>query len=249
MITEEAPTIEETLTDPNLGSSGDAPPIELSIHGGLDHTKFRLTASGIDIDQDITFEQWHEGLGLFKWMQSKMKIGFSDYVSFGRIKFGKERTEESLAQLEFDMPTVKAALEIGTVPLELRKPGLEAEHFVVLARSQLSAKQQVKWAETASLQKLSPNQLKHSIDAGEVVTTTVARSRQTGTISLKGIRQEFDIWLRRMDGIEGIRRASIEVQEDLLSDLQAFHELYMALVSPTKPARKPKKAAKKKAKK
>lgn len=206
---------------------------------------FTLTGSGIVIPESLTLEEWKEGLKLFKWAQTSLKLGFAGYISFGKAKFGKEVVDDALGQLEFEMPEVKQALDIGTVPDEMRHENLTAEHYIVLARADdLSKPKKVKWAKIAAEQNLTPPQLKASIAAGEVVSVDVARQQRHGIISIHGIRQEVDIWLNRVKGIDGILKMDDAHRQEILDLLKPIHDLYAAIKAG--PKKKGKKAAKKK---
>jgi hypothetical protein len=258
---EEAPEVidadiisEEPIATETIGSVPPTPVInedlELAIVG--EEGTFTLTATGIRVNENMTYDTWKDGFKFFKWADQRLKQGFADYVQYGTLKFGKEKAQMAMEQMELDLPMVKMALEINSVPPELRKPGLDAEHYVVLARSDATLKEKKKWAEVASIQKLSASQLKASMAAGEVISPAAAKQRQTGILSFKGIRQEFDLHLSRIGGAEGIRKMSAEAQADILEDLKAFHDLYVELTSKPialKPRGAKKKAKTKKAKK
>ena len=55
----------------------------------------------------------------------------------------------------------------------------------------------------------------------------------TGVITIQGLRQSFDIWKRRMGGLDGILKMDPEYQQDILVELQAFamlhHDIYRVL--------------------
>lgn len=225
--------------------------LELSICG-TDHqpARIRLTDTGCVIDPDMTFDEWKDGLKAWKWMQTKIKLGFADYIRFGEIRFTKEACDQALQQLEFDLPTITSAIQINSVPPELRYPNLQAEHYVVLARSDMPIKQKIKWAKISSVQQLTPGQLKASMAAGEVVSTATANGRQHGVLTFHGIIQEFSIMMKRVGGIEGILKMKVEEREDLLALLSEPHLCYVAIKESltAKPAKKKSKPAKKKAK-
>ena len=51
----------------------------------------------------------------------------------------------------------------------------------------------------------------------------------TGVITIQGIRQEFDIWLRRVGGIDGILKMGPECSKDIATELRAIARLYWQL--------------------
>lgn len=48
----------------------------------------------------------------------------------------------------------------------------------------------------------------------------------TGVITIQGLRQSFDIWKRRVGGLDGFLKMDPECQQDILVELQAFARLH-----------------------
>lgn len=189
-----------------------------------------MTDMGIKFtDENISFEDWSHGLKVFKWARKKLLDGFGDYIRFGQTKWGVEKVNQEIAQLEFEMPMVKAALNLNSVPEEVRQPDLKSEHYLVIARAGLNKDQQKKWAKTAQEQRLTPNQLKVSIERGEVVSESVAKKQTHGIISIHGIRQEIDVWLRRVGGIEGLLKMEEDDRKEIVGELNLISEIHAKL--------------------
>jgi len=184
----------------------------------------------IEINPDLSYDEWKSGLTFFKVAKVKLQLGFAKYLSFGSQKFGSERMSDALAQLEFDMPMVKSALAVGTVPVELRRPSLTAEHYTVMARSGLQKKDLEKWADTAEEQKLDPSTLKASIQMGEVVTPGLAKKQNHGVLTVHAVAAEFTIWLKRVGGVKGIKKMEIENIKEVIGELKQAAEVYQELV-------------------
>jgi hypothetical protein len=49
---------------------------------------------------------------------------------------------------------------------------------------------------------------------------------ETGVITVSGIRQEFDIWLRRVDGVHGVLKMESEILQDLVVEMQPIARLH-----------------------
>jgi hypothetical protein len=54
---------------------------------------------------------------------------------------------------------------------------------------------------------------------------------ETGVITVQGIRQEFDIWLRRVGGLNGILKMPSECRNDIAIELRAIARLYSQLTN------------------
>jgi hypothetical protein len=105
--------------------------------------------------------------------------------------------QEALDQLEFNFgPKTDALLTLANVPIEKRRPGLTAQHYLELQKLK-TVKEQDKWAKVAEAEKLTPNDLKRSIASGEVVRGSDERS--SGIFTLSAWVTEFEVWRRSLD--------------------------------------------------
>jgi hypothetical protein len=197
---------------------------------GLTALHATFTAEGvITIHEQLTFEDWKRDLATLKIIKAKAEIIIASYVKYGQLKYGKEEVLSAMAQLEFDLPTVKAVMDIASVPDSIRKPNLTAGHYIAIARANLTPKQAEKWAKVASEQSLTENQLKNSIAQGTVVDTSVANKNSHGVLNVHGIMHEFTIWLTRMGGVPGILKMDDEHRREILAQMEEVLELGRAL--------------------
>jgi hypothetical protein len=190
--------------------------ISLCDYGGAG---FRILDHGVELDEDLSFDRYCHYLKGLKDFHNRSKLVLSDYVRQGKIKYGDIAVDTAMGQLEFDLPTVKAIVNINSVPASLREHNLEADHYVVLAKAALTPQQREKWAKTAADQNLTASTLKASINAGEVQTPAQAKSKNHGVASPHGLNAEFAIWLRRVGGIAGVMKMGPGYAEDIAREL------------------------------
>lgn len=195
----------------------------------LDLPGVTTTETGISIPEDISYEDWLRGLTSLKWLGDNLPVALSHYIKFGERKWGHEKTSTALAQLEFDLPDITTAMNIASVPEDVRKPNLDSAHYVVLAKSGLKKAQIAKWAQTASEQNLTPSRLKASIAAGAVVSKDVANQQLHGVVTIQGIRGEFELWLRKVGGVAGIVEMGEDAASDVLEELRLFRDTHETL--------------------
>lgn len=195
------------------------------------HSLFFFNPDGIVIRDELTLEQWQSGLVYFREAHRQNKVYLAQYLSYGKLKYGKDAALSSCQQMELPFPLVKDALLIADIPASIRRPGLSNDHYIVLAKSGLSEKQQSKWAATADVQKLTPSTLRDSIKAGEVVSSPSAGQESKGLYSPHGIRGHFDIWLRRVEGLNGILNRGVDAIEEIINEFSAIAKLHDDLVS------------------
>jgi hypothetical protein len=239
----------ETATEPTTETPEVEvlPPETFQISTGQDdgYCGFTININGtVELDEDQTPEQYVKGLQFFKTGLTKFKLTFSDYVAKGRKKHGVQCVENGLEQLEFDMPTVQMALDIATIPEEMRYPNLTEAHYIVLARaSHLTPAKRARWAKIASEQNLTAAELKKAINKGE--TGGGSDDSKSGVMSIHGIHVEFDVWLRRVKGVKGILKMRPEEIDEILEELAPFVGLHSAIIAgrnQPKKTRKTKKA-------
>jgi hypothetical protein len=206
-------------------------PNELVLTAG-DSKAFTIVDGGIQIRKDLTFEEWRTGLKMFRWAQLNLKIGLADYIKFGQLKYGDEKTSEAITQLEFPLADITKSVDINSVPPSIRQHNLSAEHLVVLARSGKPIKQMETWAATAVKKNLTPAQLKHSIREGRVVDKSVADKHSHGVITIHAIRMEAEVWLNRLGGMEALGGLSDEAKDEIIGELKFFVEIFNKITAP-----------------
>lgn len=204
--------------------------IELSVVLGNESGLFSITPDGMrmDISEDISYDQYKIILKVLKDARSKSTIWLADTIRFGTKKFGGDAVSAALEQLQFDMPVVRSAVAIESVPPELRLKGITADHLFELSKAESKTKQ-VKWARLASELKLTPVQLRFSMDAGEVVDRNEARKLGTGVVTIQGIRQSFEIWRLRVGGIDGVLKMETDDKSAIIGELQEISDFCVQL--------------------
>lgn len=161
----------------------------------------RITPTGLVFEKALNVEQWKE---VGRWLQSTRRAQTwldADWLSYGQQNFDQDEVTEAVDQLEFNFgPKTEAFLALGAVPIERRRPGLTAAHYLELQKLR-TVKEQDKWAKLAEAEKLTPNDLKRSIQAGEV--TRGSDERNSGMWTPVGWDSELKIQQRKFpDGWE-----------------------------------------------
>jgi len=157
----------------------------------------RITSTGLVFEKALNVEQWKE---VGRWLQSTRRAQTwldADWLNYGRQNFDEGEVTEAVDQLEFSFgPKTDAILALGAVPIEKRRPGLTAQHYLELQKLK-TVKEQDKWAKLAEAERLTPNDLKRSIAAGEVVRGSDERA--SGIFTLAAWVMEFEVWKRSLD--------------------------------------------------
>lgn len=203
--------------------------IELAVVQGETSGLIRTAGNECKLAEDMSYEQWRILLKFIQDTRKKAAIYIADCIAFGVAKWGRKKVDEALEQLEFEATLVKTALAITTMPLELRFDHLVGEHYMELAKSGIPKAQKIRWARIASEQHLTPSQLRFSIIEGEVVDRAAAKAMQTGVLTIQGVRQSFDVWVRRVGGIEGVKAMEPDHKVEIMEELDAICEFGMLL--------------------
>lgn len=213
----------------NSSNNNQPEQIELAVVHGETSGIFKATDTGLQFAEDTSFEQWRYVLKHIQITRKKAAIYVADCIAFGVTKWGRKKVDETLEQFELEATLVKAAIAINTIPLELRFSNLDGDHYVELARSGIPRAQKIRWARIASEQGLTASQLRFSIIEGEVVDRAAAKAMQTGVLTIQGVRQSFDVWARRVGGIEGVKSMELDHQVEIMEELDAICEFGMQL--------------------
>jgi hypothetical protein len=189
----------------------------------------QIMATGLRFLGDMTFEQWREALAGWKKISSFFHIGLSDFIEYGREKFGEEKVDETLELFDFDMADVMKAHAIGQLPLDLRDAALTAEHYYVLSKSLPGAKkEQGKWAAIAKKDTLSAIELKRSIEAGKVIRQEEIdqqSGRDSGVPNIEGLAMTFQRWTKQIGGEQKILEQPLEWKKKFLEEVHPIVEL------------------------
>lgn len=203
--------------------------IELAVVRGETSGVFGFTDTALVLSDDMSFIQWQEVLRTIKWIKRKAAIGLADCIVFGIKKWGADKVDQALEQLEFEATIVKAAVAIKSIPSELRFENLDPDHYVELAKAGLPKAKAIRWARIASEQHLTATQLRFSIVENEVVDKASAKALQHGVITVQGIRQHFDIWLHRVGGLNGIMKMDEDHQQEIMGELDQIIDFGISL--------------------
>jgi hypothetical protein len=136
----------------------------------------RITPTGLVFEKPLSPDQWREVGLMLKSTRRAQAFLDADWLRYGKQNFDPDMVDDAVRQMEFTFTGGQAAAELlGEVPLEKRRPGLTSGHYQEIARLG-TAKEQDKWAKIAEAEKLTPNDLKKSIAAGQVVRGAEERS-------------------------------------------------------------------------
>lgn len=204
-------------------------PIELQVVSGETSGLITIKNNIITLSDDTTFEQWKIGLRYLLWSYRKAELGIADYISFAVKKWGREQVDQTLELLSTEATLVKSAIAVNSIPKQLRFDNLDGDHFVELARADISKQEMIRWARIASEQNLTPMQLRFSIIEGEVIDRAAAKQQGTGVYTVQGIRQSFDIWLRRVGGLGGVLDMDMDHKIEIMEELESICEFGLQL--------------------
>ena len=184
----------------------------------------RMTANGLVFDKPLTIEQWKEVGRMLKAARTATLWWEADWMQYGKASYEETDWDEAVDQLEFDFVGGKYDLlmNLAAVPLERRRPGLSAQHYMFLTKLP-TVKEQDKWAKVAEVEKLTPMDLKRSIAQGEVVRGS--EERQGGINSIQEISTSFALWFRYVESRDPIKNWSKEKHRELLAEMKQMADL------------------------
>jgi hypothetical protein len=222
----------ETQTEPTEHTNNSSTPIELIIVQGSTSGLIKIDerTGSVTFPEDLTFEQWKEGLRAVRILRKKAAVAVADFISHGTKKWGPKKVDEALEQLEMEAILVKTAIAVNSIPSDMRLEHLDEGHYVELSKAaQLTKAKKIHWARIASEQRLTPAQLRFSIIEGEVVERDASKGMQTGVWTVQGIRQSFDVWYRRVGGLDGVKAMDLDHQMEIMEEIDAICEFGMQL--------------------
>lgn len=193
---------------------------------GLDAARARWTPLGLDIPETTTLENVKEILRAFKAFETTGTLALADLLEFVRRQGWEKEVESYMAQLEFDLSSVRKAQAVNEVPRALRHPHLNAEHYWVV--SNLEREEQTRWLNLAVKHKLTGFELKRSIEAGKVLKKDqieMLSGQGSGILNYQGILTDWKRWANKIGGPEGILAWPAHVQDRWLEDTRPIVDL------------------------
>ena len=184
----------------------------------------RMTANGLVFDKPLTIEQWKEVGRMLKAARTATLWWEADWMQYGKASYEETEWDEAVDQLEFDFVGGKYDLlmSLAAVPLERRRPGLSAQHYLFLTKLP-TVKEQDKWAKVAEVEKLTPMDLKRSIAQGEVIRGS--EERQGGVNTIQEVVRSFSKWHSDGESRDPIENWSKEKHKELLAEMKLIVDL------------------------
>ncbi len=199
---------------------------------GLDRARARWTPTGLDIPETTTLENVKEILRAFKAFETTGTLALADLLTFVSSRGWESEVEQYLAQLEFDLHSVRKAQVVGDIPRALRHPKLTAEHYWVV--SKLDREGQTKWLGLAVKHGLSGFELKRSIEAGKPLhkeQIEMLSGAGSGILTYQGILTDWQRWEAKIGGDDGILAWPAHLQDRWLEDTRPIAELRERVVA------------------
>ena len=187
-----------------------------------------LERRGCVIRGKLSYERWLFVLASWRQLKHVWELGFADILNYGRERFGEEKVEEALHQLEFNLQDAQRALAIGQIPLDLRVEELTAEHYYILGKADLTPKERGRWAAIAHKEKLSALELQKSIEAGKVVrlrTIEGMSGRNSGVATIEAISFWFERWENQVGGEKAVLAWGRDVKVAWLTEVRPILDL------------------------
>ena len=66
-------------------------------------------------------------------------------------------------------------------------------------------------------------------DCGQSVLPKSGKALTHGIVTIQGIRMEFDIWLRRVGGLDGILKMDRQSRHEIVGETRAIAQLYASI--------------------
>ena len=184
----------------------------------------RMTANGLVFNKALTIEQWKEMGRMLKAARTATLWWEADWMQYGKASYEETDWDEAVDQLEFDFVGGKYDLlmSLAAVPIERRRPGLSAQHYLFLTKLP-TVKEQDKWAKVAEVEKLTPMDLKRSIAQGEVIRGS--EERQGGVNTIQEVVRSFSKWHSDVESRDPIENWSKEKHKELLAEMKLIVDL------------------------
>jgi hypothetical protein len=181
-------------------------------------TRATLHARHLEIPKDLELLEWRELMRKMQQLKDAADFATADLVQFGREKYGAEMVEQVLLELRFTASEIRNGQLL--LNLSYRAEGLTKEHHLVLAKANQPSQDHRKWIDLAEKEKLSPLELKKSIEAGKVVRIDGTKPpADEGVPTPHAVAVQFSLYEREI-AKRGVEKFPVEALEMIVRELQ-----------------------------
>ena len=197
--------------------------------------RISYTTLGAEFDPNMTEEQWVEFGRLLKLFRDAGNFYTADWMAFGHRRFGQQKVDEALSQLQFDMGDVTKAMTTGLLPAADRVDGLTTEHHYVVGifmeKNSLTETEAAEWLKIAKREKLTAMELQKSIEAGAVVRVqkSEGHTNRDGFFTIHGINTLFSRWKKNVEKKAPIDDMPIEQKRQIYEEIKPIGEMFLRL--------------------
>ncbi len=193
-------------------------------------TKFSITPTGIQFNEELSFEEW-DALGQ-KLAPIGKSIGFiiGDWINYGENRYG-EKYEAALARTGLAYQTLRDFAYVAQkVELSLRNDNLDFTHHRVVAKLK-SPDEKKHWLKMAVKHKLGIRRLRKSINYGRLATEKEVQGdpADRGYVTYLALLNRIRRWWARETGKAPVEEWDEDRREVLKKDFKLVVEIYEAL--------------------
>lgn len=157
------------------------------------------------------------------------------------LRIGKLAMYEVLQKEGVSRFDVRRAEALLTLPHEIDKilENLTCEHALVVVQAKhLTQQQRILWLQRARSRRLTPLELRKSIEVGRVNTLREVRhesGHNSGIRTIQGITYQFILWKKEVNRVDPLHNWSARRRGDLLEAMEPMSEFIKKLTSESEP--------------
>lgn len=199
--------------------------------------ELRMAPMGLVIKEGTDLDEWKLSLASWKRIKEMFHFGLADLLRYGKAKFGEPAVMDALGQFEFEFTDGSKAFAIGQIPLDLRVAELSSEHYYVLGKADLTAKERGRWAALAHQHQLTAYELKLSIENGKLTRqddVDEVSGKGAGINTIQGISFWFGRWQNQVGGKKTVLGWPEKKKQEWLGYVKPIVDLALEVVASLK---------------
>jgi hypothetical protein len=190
----------------------------------------QITRDGTLIPENLSYAEWFKQVQGLRMVKHLYHAALSDLVKYGRKAYGESAVDDAMRQLHFDLSDVYranalVALESG---LKLKADLSQELRYVIGKELADNPEKQEEWANIAVAEKLSPAELRMSIQTNKVVHG-LRSERSPGIVSFESVSMSFQRAVRQYGGTEHIRQMDAEDRAKIVKLLEPVTRFIAAI--------------------
>ncbi len=196
----------------------------------LQHPKYTINRAGLDIQGELTFEEWQTLGNELAPVAKSIAFIVGDWINYGQTRYG-EKYHEAIRTTGLAYETLRVYSHVAQrIDLLSRNNNLDWTHHKVIARCK-DAEKQKHWLDIAEKHDLSVSRLRKSMNFGRLATEEEMEQdpADRGVVTHLALINRLIRWWKQTTQDDPVNKWDPEQRANVKEDFKLILDIYEAL--------------------